>query len=83
MGADSSKEKKKFWDNKLVGMGKEEARYFIQDNDVFFRANNELITEIRVSERDGKIYEFSKVYKNGRINVRLEKHRIVLIRRMG
>lgn len=81
MGADVSKEK--FWETKLLGMGKEEARYFIQDNEVYWQRTNERITEIRVSERNNIIYEFSKVPKPGRLNVRIEHHRITQAIRMG
>lgn len=81
MGTDVSKEK--FWATKLVRMGKEEARYFIQDNEVYWQETGERITEIRVSERDNIIYEFSKIPKPGRLNVRLEHHRITAVIRMG
>ncbi len=85
MGAESSKGK--YFENELLGQLKESARYFIMDNEVYWSGTGERITEIRVSERgSGKkhvIYEFSKEHKPGRLNVRVDKHRIVETIRMG
>ena len=81
MGSETSKEK--FWATKLEGMEKEAARYFIQDNDVYWQETGEKVTEIRVTERNGIIYEYKKDRKPGRLNVGIRKHHIVVVRRMG
>lgn len=93
MGTESSSEERsaerdsyhgnKHYATELVGMRRKQANQFISDNAVYWKKTGERVTKIRASEKDGRIFEFSKVHIPGMLNVEIINRRIKRVIRMG